>query len=90
MPLPRTASDSLRWYIVKLLFDHNLLPKLVRRLADLHPDSSHLFLLGMDQAADDLVWKWARQDGYTIVTKDSDVSRILVARTLGSTRACGV
>jgi hypothetical protein len=37
---------------VKLLFDHNLSARLVTRLADLHPDSSHAFSPGLDQASD--------------------------------------
>lgn len=65
---------------MKLLFDHNLSPRLVRRLADLHPDSSHVFLLALDQASDAVVWERARQDGYTIVTKDSDFSDMSVLR----------
>jgi predicted nuclease of predicted toxin-antitoxin system len=31
---------------MKLLFDQNLSPKLVRRLADLFPDSSHVQAVG--------------------------------------------
>ena len=37
---------------MKLLFDHNLSPRLVNRLADLYPDSNHLFNLNLDTAAD--------------------------------------
>jgi predicted nuclease of predicted toxin-antitoxin system len=80
MHMPRTGSDCQRWYTVKLLFDQNLSPRLVRRLADLHPGSSHVFLLGIDQASDDEIWKRARQDGYTIVTKDTDFGDLSVLR----------
>ena len=34
---------------VKLLFDHNLSPRLVHLLGDLFPDSSHVYWLGLDQ-----------------------------------------
>ena len=37
---------------MKLLFDHNLPPSLVTRLADLFPLSEHVFTLGMDRASD--------------------------------------
>lgn len=57
---------------MKLLFDHNLSPSLVRVLADLHPDSSHVFLLGLGKADDAVVRDRARLGGYAIVTKDSD------------------
>jgi hypothetical protein len=32
---------------MKLLLDQSLSPRLVQRLADLYPDSSHVFLLGL-------------------------------------------
>jgi len=65
---------------VKLLFDHNLSPRLVSRIADLHPNSSHTFLLGLDQSSDEVLWERACQDGYTIVTKDSDFAELSVLR----------
>lgn len=57
---------------MKLLLDHNLSPKLVSRLADLYPGSSHVYLLGLETADDRAVWEYARREGYTIVSKDSD------------------
>jgi predicted nuclease of predicted toxin-antitoxin system len=57
---------------MKLLFDQNLSPHLVNRLADIFPGSSHVFLLGFDRAADVEVWRFARDNGYVIVTKDAD------------------
>ncbi|MBE9060587.1 DUF5615 family PIN-like protein [cf. Phormidesmis sp. LEGE 11477] len=35
---------------MKLLFDHNLSPRLVMHLADRYPGSQHVFLLGMGEA----------------------------------------
>jgi predicted nuclease of predicted toxin-antitoxin system len=57
---------------VKLLFDQNLSPKLVNRLADLFPDSAHVESVGLDCASDDQVWEYARLNGFPIVTKDAD------------------
>ena len=37
---------------MKLLFDHNLPPSLVIRLADLFPLSEHVFRLGLDRVSD--------------------------------------
>ena len=65
---------------MKLLFDQNLSPRLVSRLADIYPDSSHLFNLNLDTAADFLVWEYARDNDYTIVTKDSDFSELILLR----------
>lgn len=63
---------------MKLLFDHNLSPKLVNRLADLFPELTHLYTLGMDQADDREVWNYAQNNGFTIVTRDSDYNELLV------------
>ena len=57
---------------MKLLFDHNLSLRLINRLIDLHPDSQHVFLLGMDQDDDRKIWQYAIQNEFTIVTRDSD------------------
>ncbi len=65
---------------MKLLFDHNLSPRLVPRLADLFPDSSHVYTLGMDQADDRDVWIYAQTHDFTIVTRDSDYNELLVLR----------
>jgi predicted nuclease of predicted toxin-antitoxin system len=65
---------------MKLLFDQNLSPKLVNRLADLFPGSSHVQATGLDCADDDLVWEYARQNGFAIVTKDADYNNLSVVR----------
>ena len=44
---------------MKLLFDHNLSPRLVRLLADLYHDSQHVFLLEMDHEDDRVIWDYA-------------------------------
>jgi predicted nuclease of predicted toxin-antitoxin system len=43
-------------------------------LADLYPDSNHVYLLGLDQSNDEEVWEFARREGFLIVTKDADFS----------------
>jgi predicted nuclease of predicted toxin-antitoxin system len=58
---------------MKLLFDENLSHKLVRRLADIFPDSTHVRDVGMKAADDPLVWEYARNNGLMIVSKDSDM-----------------
>ncbi len=65
---------------MKLLFDQNLSPRLVRRLADLFPDSQHVHALGLDRTPDDLIWEYALREGYLIVTKDVDFSDRSVLR----------
>ena len=65
---------------MKLLFDHNLSPRLVSRLANLYPDSNHLFNLNLDTAEDSFVWEYAKDNDFTIVTKDSDFSELSLLR----------
>ena len=65
---------------VKLLFDQNLSPKLVKRLADLYPNSDHLDLLGLGAAEDTLVWEHAKDNGFVVVTKDADFADLSVLR----------
>ena len=65
---------------MKLLFDQNLSPRLVRRLADLFPGSSHLSLHALDTANDIAVWEFAKSNGFAIVTKDSDFSELSTLR----------
>lgn len=55
-----------------LLFDHNLSPKLVRKLADIYPGATHVSHLGLDSAADKEIWEYARNHDYLIVTRDAD------------------
>lgn len=57
---------------MKLLFDQNLSPRLVRLLADLYPGSTHVRDVGLGEADDVTIWTYAGLQGYTIVSKDSD------------------
>lgn len=61
---------------MKLLLGQNLSPRLVRRLADLYPNSSHIMEVGLDRSLDKEVWNYARQHEYIIVTKDVDFSEL--------------
>lgn len=57
---------------MKLLFDQNLSVRLIGVLADLYPGSEHVRLLGMTTADDEVIWNYARQHGFIIISKDSD------------------
>jgi len=57
---------------MKLLFDQNLSPRLVRLLADIYPDSIHVREAGLREADDAEIWKYASAHGFAIVSKDSD------------------
>lgn len=57
---------------MKLLLDQNLSPKLISALSDLFPETTHVQNIGLDFAADEEVWSFAKANGYIIITKDSD------------------
>ena len=57
---------------MRLLWDHNLSPRLVKRLADVFPDSLHVGDVGLAAASDDEVWAFAAEHGCVVVSKDSD------------------
>jgi predicted nuclease of predicted toxin-antitoxin system len=65
---------------MKLLFDHHLSRKLVGRLEDLFPGSSHVVFHGLSDAEDSAIWAFAGQEGYAIVTKDSDFNDLSALR----------
>jgi predicted nuclease of predicted toxin-antitoxin system len=60
---------------VKLLFDENLSPRLATVLSDLYPGSIHLRDCGLRGASDIAIWHYARDNGFAIVSKDSDFAR---------------
>ncbi len=57
---------------MKLLFDENLSPRLAEVLADLFPGSAHVHPCGLGSSDDLAVWEYAKANGFTIVSKDSD------------------
>lgn len=57
---------------MKLLFDQNLSRKLVNRLADMHPDASHVQFHDLTDADDSVIWEFAKIQGFYIVTQDAD------------------
>lgn len=58
---------------LKLLFDANLSRRLVPTIADLFPESTHVTLQGFaGETTDRVIWSYARDRGYSIVTADHD------------------
>ncbi len=56
---------------MKLLLDQNLSYRLLARLEQIFPGSAQVHRLGMEQADDEAIWRFARAQGYVIVTEDS-------------------
>ncbi len=57
---------------MKLLLDENVSRRLVPFLQTDYPESSHVVLVGLEQASDRQIWLYAKEHGYVLVTKDSD------------------
>ncbi len=57
---------------MKLLLDENLSRRLVPLLEDLFPESAHVTTLDLMQVPDIEIWKFARDNGFMIVTADAD------------------
>jgi predicted nuclease of predicted toxin-antitoxin system len=57
---------------LKLLFDQNLSRKLVTRLTDIFPDSSHIQFYQMAESSDTEIWEFAKNNNFCIVTQDAD------------------
>ncbi len=63
---------------MKLLLDENLSRRVIPAILDAYPESSQIALLGMDAANDKQVWAYAQQNGYILVTQDSDFHEMSV------------
>lgn len=57
---------------MKLLLDENLSEHIVPQIVALYPDSSHIRAHGLAQCSNTLIWKFAKEHGYTILSKDAD------------------
>ena len=57
---------------MKLLLDENLSDKIIPKVIDLYPDSAQVKALGLTNTDDSLIWDYAQENGYVIVSKDSD------------------
>ena len=59
---------------MKLLLDQNISRKLVDQLEKFFPGTTHIGVLGMETASDEMVWNHARENEFVLVTQDSDFS----------------
>ena len=60
----------------KLLFDQNLSYKLVEYIKEIFPESTHVSFIKLDTSEDLVLWQYAKDHGYHIVTKDTDFNDI--------------
>ena len=48
---------------MKLLYDENLSPKLVHRLADIFPNARHVDRVGLGEKQDFEIWEYTKEYG---------------------------
>jgi predicted nuclease of predicted toxin-antitoxin system len=65
---------------LKLLFDQNLSRKLVPAIETQFPGSSHVVYLGLQTADDATIRRFARAEGFTLVTKNTDMVDLCVVK----------
>lgn len=65
---------------MKLLFDQNISPKIVRQVEANFPGSKQVRHVGLEDASDTVIFDFAKMNGYSIVTFDSDFVDLNVIR----------
>ena len=65
---------------MKLLFDENLSFRIVPKIADLYPGSAHVKDFGLITDDDTTIWTFAKDNGFTIVSKDEDFHHLSLLR----------
>jgi len=62
---------------MKLLFDQNLSPGLAGFFENTFAGSKHVIDFNLERSDDAIVWEFAKSEGFTIVTKDSDFNNLV-------------
>jgi len=65
---------------VRLLFDENLSPDLPRLVAGLYPSSAHVREVGLLGGDDVVIWRFAAEMDFVLVTKDDDFVELSILR----------
>lgn len=61
---------------MKLLLDENLSRRLVPFLQEAYPGSSQVALLGLESVTDRVLWDFARERDFVLVTRDADFEEL--------------
>ncbi len=65
---------------MKLLFDQNISFRIVAKINSIFYNSKQVRQIGLEDIKDELIWNFAKENGFTIVTFDSDFSDIAFLR----------
>jgi len=61
---------------VSLLFDQNISFRIIQKIKEDFPNSKQVRELGLEESSDDKIWKFAKENNFTVVTFDSDFFEI--------------
>ncbi|ACL73171.1 DUF5615 family PIN-like protein [Thioalkalivibrio sulfidiphilus] len=65
---------------MKLLLDQNISRRIVNELQTPFPGTNQVQLLGLEHADDATIWRYARDNGFAIVTKDAGFQEMALLR----------
>ncbi len=65
---------------MKLLFDQNISPRIVRRIESDFPSSKQVRHVGLEDASDEEIFNYAKRNNFSVVTFDSDFVDLNVIR----------
>ena len=57
---------------MKILFDQNISFRIIKNLKEVWPEAKQVRELGLENKTDREIWNFARENGFAIVTFDSD------------------
>ncbi len=61
---------------MSLLFDQNISFRIIKKIQDTFPNSKQIKELGLENNSDIEIWRFAKENNYTIVTFDADFFEI--------------
>jgi predicted nuclease of predicted toxin-antitoxin system len=76
----RSGGCSLGGSRLRLLLYQNLSRKLLAAIEGPFPASAHILPLGLSKSTDSDIWYYARHQGYTLVTKNTDMVDLCILR----------
>lgn len=65
---------------MKLLLDENLSFKLCRLVNDIFPELQQVRLAGLERASDEVIWQFAEENRFALVTLDADFAEMAAFR----------
>ena len=67
---------------MKLLLDQNISYRVIKKMINIYPESSHVSSFGLQAVDDREVWEFAQKNNYTLVTQDADFYDISLLKAM--------